>query len=142
MDIILLFLAKPLDKHGTTLVRITYLPLLYLWTKILTSLQNTIRQLVVNNSFSSTVAMEKIRSSSSLLTRTSSSWLSPPLGSWMALSKLLLSCSSNFTPSTVALPIEYHHAFMPFYQTTSHIHNFLRNSKTTSAHLSTYKSHG
>ena len=54
---------------------------------------------------------------SSLLTRTSSSSLSPPLGSWMALSKLLLRCSSNFTPSTVALPIEYYHAFMPFYQT-------------------------
>ena len=50
---------------------------LYLRTKILTSLQNTIRQLVVNNSFSSTVAMEKIGSSSSLLTRTSSSSLSP-----------------------------------------------------------------
>ena len=28
MDIILLFLAKPLDKHGTTLVHITYPPLL------------------------------------------------------------------------------------------------------------------
>ena len=27
MDIILLFLAKPLDKHGTTLVHITYPPL-------------------------------------------------------------------------------------------------------------------
>ena len=27
MDIILLFLAKPLDKHGITLVRITYRPL-------------------------------------------------------------------------------------------------------------------
>ena len=28
MDIILLFLAKPLDKYGTTLVHITYPPLL------------------------------------------------------------------------------------------------------------------
>ena len=28
MDIILLFLAKPLDKHGTTLVHITYPPLI------------------------------------------------------------------------------------------------------------------
>ena len=27
MDIILLFLAKPLDKHGITLVHITYTPL-------------------------------------------------------------------------------------------------------------------
>ena len=27
MDIILLFLAKPLDKHGTTLIHITYPPL-------------------------------------------------------------------------------------------------------------------
>ena len=27
MDIILLFLAKPLDKHGTKLVHITYPPL-------------------------------------------------------------------------------------------------------------------
>ena len=27
MDIILLFLAKPLDKHGTTLMHITYPPL-------------------------------------------------------------------------------------------------------------------
>ena len=27
MDIILLVLAKPLDKHGTTLVHITYPPL-------------------------------------------------------------------------------------------------------------------
>ena len=27
MDVILLFLAKPLDKHGTTLVHITYPPL-------------------------------------------------------------------------------------------------------------------
>ena len=27
MDIILLFLAKPPDKHGTTLVHITYPPL-------------------------------------------------------------------------------------------------------------------
>ena len=27
MDIILLFLVKPLDKHGTTRVHITYLPL-------------------------------------------------------------------------------------------------------------------
>ena len=55
---------------------------LYLRTKILTSLQNTISgkqlQLVVNNSFSSTVAMEKIGSSSLLLIRTSSSMLSPP----------------------------------------------------------------
>ena len=45
-----------------------------------------------------------------------------PLGSWMAPSKLLLSCSSNFTPSTVALPIEYYHAFMPFYQTNNKPH--------------------
>ena len=28
MDIILLILAKPLDKHGTTLVHITYPPLI------------------------------------------------------------------------------------------------------------------
>ena len=38
------------------------------------------------------------------------------------ISKLLLSCSSNFTPSTVALPVEYYHAFMPFYQTNNKPH--------------------
>ena len=32
MDIILLFLAKPLDKHGTTLAHITYPPLGYIFT--------------------------------------------------------------------------------------------------------------
>ena len=35
IDIILLFLAKPLDKHGTTLVPITYPPLLSLGCKSL-----------------------------------------------------------------------------------------------------------
>ena len=34
MNIILLFLAKPLHKHGTTLVHITYPPLRYLATRI------------------------------------------------------------------------------------------------------------
>ena len=34
MDIILLFLAKPLDKHGTTLVHITYPPLIYMGKNI------------------------------------------------------------------------------------------------------------
>ena len=33
MDIILLFLAKPLDKHGTTPVHITYLPFVTSATK-------------------------------------------------------------------------------------------------------------
>ena len=46
MDIILLFLAKPLDKHGTTIVHITYPPLSNL-TDVVLSYDDTSKRVTV-----------------------------------------------------------------------------------------------
>ena len=66
MDIILLFLAKPLDKHGTTLVHITYPPLedmkeVKLGADWINTVTNTIKE-QISVSHSENINLKKITS--------------------------------------------------------------------------------